>query len=38
MDTFQPKLILVATDFSKAAAHALRYASAIAEGTRARLV
>jgi len=38
MDTFQPKLILVATDFSKAAAHALRYASALAERTRARLV
>lgn len=38
MDTFQPKLILVATDFSKAAAHALRYASSIAERTGARLV
>jgi nucleotide-binding universal stress UspA family protein len=38
MDTFEPKVILVATDFSKAAAHALRYASAIAERAGARLV
>ncbi|HXH42035.1 MAG TPA: universal stress protein [Thermoanaerobaculia bacterium] len=38
MDTFRPNLILVATDFSKAAAHALRYASAIAERLVARLI
>jgi universal stress protein A len=38
MDAFRPKTILVATDFSKAAAHALRYASAIAERLVARLV
>jgi nucleotide-binding universal stress UspA family protein len=38
MDTFQPKVILVATDFSKTAAHALRYASSLAERTGARLV
>ncbi len=38
MDTFQPRVILVATDFSKAAAHALRYASAIAEQNGARLI
>jgi nucleotide-binding universal stress UspA family protein len=38
MDAFRPKLILVATDFSKTAAHALRYASAIAERLVARLV
>ncbi|MGH9424236.1 MAG: universal stress protein [Thermoanaerobaculia bacterium] len=38
MQPFRPKVILVATDFSKAAAHALRYASAIAEQNGARLV
>jgi nucleotide-binding universal stress UspA family protein len=38
MDTFHPKLILAATDFSNAAAHALRYASSIAESNGARLI
>lgn len=38
MDQFRPKLIFVATDFSKAAAHALRYASGIADRNGARLV
>jgi len=38
MDTFRPKLILAATDFSHAAAHALRYASSIAESNGARLI
>lgn len=37
MNTFRPKLILAAIDFSKAAAHALRYASSIAEASGARL-
>jgi hypothetical protein len=36
METFQPKVILVATDFSKTAAHALRYASSLAARTGAR--
>jgi nucleotide-binding universal stress UspA family protein len=31
MQTFEPKLILVPTDFSDAAAHALRYASSLGE-------
>jgi nucleotide-binding universal stress UspA family protein len=38
MSSFQPKLILVATDFSKTADEALHYASAIAERHGARLV
>lgn len=38
MSSFQPKLILVATDFSKAAEEALHYASAIALSTGARLI
>lgn len=38
MDTFQTKVILVATDFSKTSAHALRYASSLAERSGARLV
>ena len=38
MDPFQPKLILVATDFSNAAAQALRYASAVADRHGARLL
>jgi nucleotide-binding universal stress UspA family protein len=38
MSSFRPKLILVATDFSKTADEALHYASAIAERNGARLV
>lgn len=38
MSSFQPKVILVATDFSKTAEEALHYASAIAERNGARLV
>jgi nucleotide-binding universal stress UspA family protein len=37
MTFFQPKLILVPTDFSEPAAHALRYASALAERVGAHL-
>lgn len=37
MQPFQPKLILVATDFSETADQALRYGSAIAERSGARL-
>jgi Universal stress protein UspA and related nucleotide-binding proteins len=38
MSSFRPRLILVATDFSKTADEALRYASSIAERNGARLV
>jgi len=38
MDSFRPKIILVATDLSDSAAQALRYASAIADRNGARLV
>jgi len=38
MQSFQPKLILVATDFSQTADEALRYASSIAERHGARLL
>jgi len=38
METSRPKLILAATDFSNTAAHALRYASSIAESNGARLI
>jgi nucleotide-binding universal stress UspA family protein len=38
METFRPKLILAPTDFSETAAHALRYASALAERFDAHLL
>jgi nucleotide-binding universal stress UspA family protein len=38
MEPFEPKLILVPTDFSDPAAHALRYASGLAERFRAHLL
>lgn len=38
MEPFQPKLILVPTDFSEPAAHALRYASSLAERFGAHLL
>lgn len=38
MEPFEPKLILVPTDFSEPAAHALRYASALAERFGAHLL
>jgi nucleotide-binding universal stress UspA family protein len=38
MEPFQPKLILVPTDFSEPAAHALRYASALGERFGAHLL
>lgn len=38
MEPFEPKLILVPTDFSETAAHALRYASALAERFGAHLL
>jgi nucleotide-binding universal stress UspA family protein len=38
METLKPKLILVPTDFSEPAAHALRYASALAERFSAHLL
>lgn len=38
MQAFQPKLILVPTDFSEPAAHALRYASALGERFAAHLL
>ncbi len=38
MELFQPKLILVPTDFSEPAAHALRYASALGERFGAHLL
>ena len=38
METFRPKLILAPTDFSETAAHALRYASALAERFNAHLL
>lgn len=38
MKPFEPKLILVPTDFSEPAAHALRYASALAERCGAHLL
>jgi nucleotide-binding universal stress UspA family protein len=37
MENLQPKLILVASDFSETAAHALRFASSVAERSGARL-
>lgn len=38
METFRPKLILVPTDLSETAAHALRYASALADRLDAHLL
>src|SRR5215203_6479301 len=38
MEPFEPKLMLVPTDFSEPAAHALRYASALAERFGAHLL
>jgi nucleotide-binding universal stress UspA family protein len=38
METFRPKLILAPTDLSETAAHALRYASALAERFNAHLL